>query len=120
MRRRVAKEARMTFDMAGRKQRAKKINGARRGTEEALRKAKISPPPPLQVRMADSAVISLEKPPPDSVSALPLPTAVPVKDRASYDGDTAIKLYLREIGLVKLLTPDQEIELADKIKKGDK
>jgi RNA polymerase primary sigma factor len=41
-------------------------------------------------------------------------------DRASYDGDTAIKLYLREIGQVKLLTPQEEIELAAKIKKGDK
>jgi RNA polymerase primary sigma factor len=41
-------------------------------------------------------------------------------DRTSYDGDTAIKLYLREIGLVKLLTPQEEIELAAKIKKGDK
>jgi RNA polymerase primary sigma factor len=40
--------------------------------------------------------------------------------RMSYDGDTAIKLYLREIGQVQLLTPEQEIELAAKIKKGDK
>ena len=37
-----------------------------------------------------------------------------------YDGDTAIKLYLREIGQVKLLTPAEEIELAARIKKGDK
>jgi RNA polymerase primary sigma factor len=45
----------------------------------------------------------------------------PVKpERTSYDGDTAIKLYLREIGQVKLLTPQEEIELAAKIKKGDK
>ncbi len=42
------------------------------------------------------------------------------KIRSSYDGDTAIKLYLREIGLVKLLTPQEEIELAARIKKGDK
>lgn len=42
------------------------------------------------------------------------------KERGGYDGDTAIKLYLREIGQVKLLTPQQEIELAAKIKKGDK
>ncbi|MCF7669644.1 MAG: sigma-70 family RNA polymerase sigma factor [Verrucomicrobia bacterium] len=40
--------------------------------------------------------------------------------RSSYDKDTAIKLYLREIGQVKLLTPKEEIELAAKIKKGDK
>ncbi len=41
-------------------------------------------------------------------------------ERTAYDGETAIKLYLREIGQVKLLTPEQEIELAARIKKGDK
>jgi RNA polymerase primary sigma factor len=46
--------------------------------------------------------------------------AVPARERSSYDGDSAIKLYLREIGQVKLLTPQQEIELAARIKKGDK
>jgi RNA polymerase primary sigma factor len=40
--------------------------------------------------------------------------------REPYDSDTAIKLYLREIGQVALLTPQQEIELAARIKKGDK
>jgi len=43
-----------------------------------------------------------------------------VRDRTSYDGDTAIKLYLREIGQVKLLTPQEEIDLAARIKRGDK
>src|SRR5713101_7225316 len=42
------------------------------------------------------------------------------RERSTYDGDTAIKLYLREIGQVKLLTPQEEIELAARIKKGDK
>ena len=42
------------------------------------------------------------------------------RERSSYDGDTAIKLYLREIGQVKLLTPQEEVELAGRIKKGDK
>ena len=36
------------------------------------------------------------------------------------DTESPIKLYLREIGQVKLLTPQEEIELAARIKKGDK
>lgn len=41
-------------------------------------------------------------------------------ERGPYDGDTAMKLYLREIGQVRLLTPEEEIALADRIKNGDK
>jgi RNA polymerase primary sigma factor len=54
--------------------------------------------------------------PREGATAEPLPTP----ERGSYDGDTAIKLYLREIGQVPLLTPDEEVELAARIKKGDK
>src|SRR5216117_1514675 len=39
---------------------------------------------------------------------------------SSYDGDTAVHLYLREIGQTPLLTPQEEIELARRIKKGDR
>jgi RNA polymerase primary sigma factor len=39
---------------------------------------------------------------------------------ASEDSDTGIKIYLREIGQVRLLTPQEEIDLAARIKKGDR
>src|SRR5258707_4090787 len=35
------------------------------------------------------------------------------------DSETSIKIYLREIGQITLLTPLEEIELAASIKKGD-
>lgn len=39
---------------------------------------------------------------------------------ANKEADPAIKLYLREIGQIKLLTPQEEIDLAARIKKGDR
>ena len=42
-----------------------------------------------------------------------------VTTRERYDGDTAFKLYLREIGQVALLKPEEEIELAVRIQQGD-
>ena len=44
---------------------------------------------------------------------------MPPIEPGAYDGDTAMKLYLREIGQVKLLTPEEEIQLAHRIKNGD-
>src|ERR1700693_3345886 len=41
-------------------------------------------------------------------------------DMAGEDLDTGIKIYLREIGQVPLLSPQEEIDLAARIKKGDR
>jgi RNA polymerase primary sigma factor len=76
-----------------------RTTAAKRGTPPELARA----PRPVSVPREDSAY----EPPPD-------------RHRSAYDGDTAIKLYLREIGQVKLLTPLEEVELAARIKRGDK
>jgi RNA polymerase primary sigma factor len=41
-------------------------------------------------------------------------------ERSSHDRDMAFKLYLREIGEVKLLTRQEEVQLAARIKRGNK
>src|SRR4051812_3460080 len=41
-------------------------------------------------------------------------------EHTSYNADTSLKLYLREIGKVKLLSPEEEVQLAGRIRKGDK
>ncbi len=44
----------------------------------------------------------------------------PVIVRGAYDGGTSFQLYLREIAETPLLTPQDEIDLAARIKRGDK
>lgn len=60
------------------------------------------------------------EPPAGGPEAERLHAPVVARSAGTYDRDTAVKLYLREIGQVKLLTPEQEIELAAKIQQGDR
>ena len=84
---------------------ARRIVSPRRKKAPAPRRA-----PPAAALETQPAPIVIEEPFPPQLD----------RDRQPYDGETAIKLYLREIGQVKLLTPQEEIVLAARIKKGDK
>ncbi len=64
--------------------------------------------------------VHLDEAPSVPRDATMVPEPMPTPERSAYDGETAIKLYLREIGQVALLTIQEEIDLAAKINKGDK
>jgi RNA polymerase primary sigma factor len=103
---------------------ARPIPGAITNGDEKQFKAKVVPGAPANGAVAHPKTNgTTANGAPAAEPSLPVIEQVlhaPAKERSSYDGDTAIKLYLREIGLVKLLTPEQEIDLAARIKKGDK
>ncbi len=103
--------------MASKKNRAKKKAGSRQKPVAKVRRSerrrkKVAPAPAEAPAAATELALDLTREPEFA--------PVAEKERAPYDGDTAIKLYLREIGQVKLLTPQEEIDLAGRIKKGDK
>jgi RNA polymerase primary sigma factor len=109
--------------MAAKTRKPKATRPQRRGTpaqtakplraKSAAASKNLSPAPPEPIKS-----IGLQMVAPATTTADNLPPAE--RDRPAYDGDTAIRLYLREIGLVKLLTPQEEIVLAARIKKGYK
>src|SRR5258706_4759953 len=41
------------------------------------------------------------------------------RERSGYEGRNSLKIYLSEIGRTNLLTPEEELELAARIKRGD-
>jgi RNA polymerase primary sigma factor len=98
--------------MAVKKQKRKAVKSKPRATRSAV--------------VARHVNIAAPAPAPDVTPPVPPPatesdTTIFIRRESShYDGDTAIKLYLREIGQVKLLTPQEEIQLAARIKRGDK
>ena len=57
--------------------------------------------------------------PASPVNSVPAIASAEILPTESLRGDT-LQLYLREIGLVKLLTPQEEITLARRVQRGDK
>src|SRR5256885_15148537 len=70
-------------------------------------------------RLGRSAARPAISPPPRAplLISREIDSTEPIRDTTPR-GD-ALQLYLREIGQVKLLTPKEEIELAQRIKRGD-
>ena len=79
----------------------------RRGTTRLASRGIRAIVPPLPPRLAGDPVLSKA-----AMLPQPAPTNLPHGD--------VLQLYLREIGQVKLLTPQEEIALAKRIRRGDK
>lgn len=83
-----------------------------------------APAPKAAAPMAAAQRLPVVQPGPVPASVVPLPVtpaapAAPEVDSRDYGGDSAFRLYIREIGETKLLTPQEEIQLARRIQRGD-
>jgi RNA polymerase primary sigma factor len=77
-------------------------------------RATASPALPVTIKIATVAAMA-EEVPAERETKVDFSQPIP----AEYEARTAYSLYLREVGQSKLLTPQEEIELAARIKAGD-
>jgi RNA polymerase primary sigma factor len=118
----AARKIKPTGSKARAASRPKPARKARPAASPAQRAFSPFRPRPRPATLKGDALDPAARPPGMSVPRVDVPTPSEAAERARtpYDGESAIKLYLREIGQVPLLTVQQEIELAAKIQKGDK
>jgi RNA polymerase primary sigma factor len=81
---------------------------------------------PIRAKRRSSTTLALrptefcaEKGSPSSTTTPSAPALSPDPERPRGEPSTALNLYMREVGEVPLLTPEQEIQLAARIKRGD-
>jgi RNA polymerase primary sigma factor len=73
-----------------------------------------------KAKTARIAKLTVVPPAPEIPAPVLLPATESIIGRGSYDGNTAFNLYLREVAETPLLTLKDEVELAARIKRGDK
>ncbi len=84
----------------------------RKAARPAAKRRK-SPKGAAEASAAETPSVPLEE---SSLEKAPSPNEEITRD---YDGSTALTLYMREVGQVRLLTAKEEIELARKVQKGN-
>jgi RNA polymerase primary sigma factor len=89
----------------------------RQGSKKFSRSSRVSLTPSRKSRRVRASAQPVLTTP--AVAAAPEPSETEAIPTESLHGDS-LQLYLREIGRVKLLTPKEEIELARRIRRGDK
>ena len=98
-----------------------KVRGKARNCRSSARRTVVTKPARQRREVATASNRSILKTSAVATPSQPIPAApVVVEERQPYDGDTAFKLYLREVSETPLLTIAEEKKLAAKIRRGDK
>ena len=123
MKKRIEKQSRKPKRMKAAKPLRAYARRASLRRSRAPKKRGVSRPAPL-VKDAAPMPVVVEPTVAEAASEATEPVAAatpePVETRAGRGtSGEALQLYLREIGQVKLLTPDEEVKLARRIKRGD-